>query len=322
MLSKLAEFIAKLPYASIETGRLSPFAGCCFLAWLFVLSRAKGRNGFKKALVYIPLVCLIIFTWSPLVFSGYYGNGQGSVVFFDVGQGDSALIEYGNKRYFLIDTGVHSAAKSVIVPSLENAGINKLDGVFLSHMDSDHIDGLDYILKNIRVDSIFCRESVKDSLESIYGNRITGISAGDSITFNEGGILVLSPFPDSAVFRKYRISGENNNSLLLRFNVCGSQVLFTGDIEEDVQRLMVVWGPSLNSSIMKTPHHGAEILQSAFVKAVNPELAVISCGLNNRYGHPAESTVSTLKRNEITVMRTDRDGSVMVMFPELEILSY
>ncbi len=85
---------------------------------------------------------------------------------------------------------------------------------------------------------------------------------------------------------------------------------------------MVVWGPSLNSSIMKTPHHGAEILQSAFVKAVNPELAVISCGLNNRYGHPAESTISILKRDKITVMRTDRDGSVMVMFPELEILSY
>ena len=55
---------------------------------------------------------------------------------------------------------------------------------------------------------------------------------------------------------------------------------------------------------------------------MNPGLAVISCGLNNRYGHPAESTVSILKRDKITVMRTDRDGSVMVMFPELEILSY
>jgi len=321
MLSTLAGFVSELQYATIETGNLSIFTGCCFFPWLYILSRARGRNGFKKALLYIPLVFLLIFTWNPLLFSKRFSTVQGSVVFFDVGQGDSALIEYGNKRHFLVDTGLMSSGKSVVVPSLKNLGIEKLDGIFLSHMDSDHIGSFDYILENIRVDRIFCRESIKDSLESIYSSRVKGITGGDSIAFHEGGIAVLSPFLNPSIFRRSRITGENNNSLLLRFNVCGSQILFAGDIEENAQRLMVSWGPSLKSSVLKIPHHGAKTLHPEFVNTINPELAVISCGLNNRYGHPAKTTISTLEYCGITIMRTDKNGSIVVNFPELEVLS-
>jgi len=321
MLSVLAGFVSELQYATIGIGNLSIFTGCCFFPWLYILSRARGRNGFKKALLYIPLVLFLILTWNPLVFSGHVGIARGSVVFFDVGEGDSALIKYGNNRHFLVDTGVLSSGKSVVVPSLKNIGIKKLDGIFLSHMDSDHTGGFNYILENFIVDHIFCRESVKDSLNSIYSKNVTGIAAGDSIAFHGGGIAVLSPFSNPNIFRRCRITGENNNSLLLRFNVCGSQVLFTGDIEENAQRLVILWGQSLKSSVLKVPHHGAKTLHPEFVNTINPELAVISCGLNNRYGHPAKTTISTLERYGITIMRTDRNGSIMVNFPELEVLS-
>lgn len=322
LLSMLAGYIADLPYASIDTGRLSPLVGISLLSWLFVLSRAKGRSGFKKILIYIPLTLILFFSWSPLVFSEWLAERQGSAVFFNVGQGDSALIEYDNKRFFLVDTGISSSAEYVVVPSLENLGIHSLDGIFVSHMDSDHIGGLDYILENIAVERIFCRESVKDSLELIYGSGVIGISAGDSISFDEGGIFVLSPLRDGEVFERYGISGENNNSLVLRFEMYGSRILFTGDIEEKVQRCMVAWDSRMKSSIMKVPHHGAETLNEAFVSIADPEISVISCGLNNSYGHPAESTVRTLEKNGISVSRTDRDGSIIIEFPGLNIVSY
>ena len=188
-------------------------------------------------------------------------------------------------------------------------------------MNSDHVVCFNYILENFKVDHIFCQESIKDSLESIYSSRVKGITGGDSIAFHEGGIAVLSPFLNSSIFRRSRITGENNNSLLLRFNVCGSQILFTGDIEENAQRLMVSWGPSLKSSVLKIPHHGAKTLHPEFVNTINPELAVISCGLNNMYGHPAKTTISTLEYCGITIMRTDKNGSIVVNFPELEVLS-
>ncbi|MFC1538794.1 DNA internalization-related competence protein ComEC/Rec2 [Candidatus Latescibacterota bacterium] len=322
LLSTLADFVANIPFSSVETGGLSSFVAISFLAWLFVLSKAKGREKFKKSLLYIPLALMLFFSWSPLVYSGWHVDGRGTVFFFNVGQGDSALIEYNDKRYFLVDTGITSATEDVVVPSLKNMGIDKLDGIFISHLDTDHIGGLDYILKNVSVQRIFCRESAKDSLGTIYGNRVTGISAGDSISFEEGGIFVLSPFLSDAIFEKYGISGENNNSLVLRFEIYGSKILFSGDIEEKVQQSMVSWDSRLNSSIMKVPHHGAETLSEAFVNTSNPLMSVISCGLNNSYGHPAESTVRMLENKGISVLRTDREGTIVIEFPQLDVVSY
>ncbi|MFC1551355.1 DNA internalization-related competence protein ComEC/Rec2 [Candidatus Latescibacterota bacterium] len=322
ILSALAETVADIPFAAIETGGFSSFPALCSLTWLFILSRAGGRSGFKKALLYIPLVCVLFFTWSPLVSSGLSGGGRGTAYFFNVGQGDSALLEYDGSRYFLVDTGISSSARHVVVPSLGNMGIRSLDGIFVSHMDSDHIGGLDYILENIAVKRIFCRESVKDSLESVYGGRVTGISAGDSISFGEGGILVLSPFGEDDALRKNGISGENDTSLVLRFDMYGSKILFTGDIGDRMQRYMTAWDSRLRSQVMKIPHHGAKPFSEAFVSAAEPEIAVISCGLNNRYGHPAESTVRTLENYGITTLRTDRDGSMAIEFPQRDIVSF
>jgi|GEM_PF-3587637 competence protein ComEC len=322
MLSTLARFVADIPFASIETRGNISFLALCFLTWLYVLSKARGRNGFKKALLYIPLVCIMLFVWSPLVSSGLSGGGQGTAFFFNVGQGDSALLEYDDSRYFLVDTGISSSAEHVVVPSLVNMGIRSLDGIFVSHMDLDHIGGLDYILEKISVERIFCRESIEDSLASVYGGRVTGISAGDSISFAEGGIFVLSPFGEDGALRAKGISGENENSLVLRFDMYGSNLLFTGDIGEQMQQCMTAWDSRLRSQVIKIPHHGARPLSEVFVSAAEPEIAVISCGLNNRYGHPAESTVSTLKKHGITVLRTDRDGSIAIEFPQRDIVLY
>ena len=326
ILSMLSEWVSGLTYASLPAGKVSPLMGAGLILWFYVLSRAPHRKAFKKTALYIPLILLLVSLWYPLLPAGRSDKNTDSVMFFDVGQGDSALVEYGNSHYFLVDTGPrydnYDTGKSIIVPSLKNAGITHLDGIFLSHTDMDHRGGIESVLESIPTEHIFCRQSIADSLSKVFGSTVTGISAGDSIAFDGGGILVLSPASDEHIWHDNTITGENNFSLVLRFDVSNARLLFTGDIEEDVQRLMVPWGPALRSDVLKVPHHGASGLSEEFIESVNPKYAVISCGMMNRHGHPAESTLSSLIGHGCNIWRTDINGTIRMSFPDQLIATF
>jgi competence protein ComEC len=252
-----------------------------------------------------------------------FGQKSGSVVFFDVGQGDAALVTYGNTRHFLVDTGPqygqNDTGTAVIVQNLKNAGITHLDGVFLSHTHADHTGGLDTVLKNIRVDHIFCRQSIADSLRVLFGNNVSGISAGDSLAFDGGGICILSPW---SALQNENFVEENNCSLLIRFHIYGLRLLFTGDIEQEIQHHLLVWETALESDVLKVPHHGATGLYGEFVRAIQPRIGIISCGSDNRYNHPSETTLATLEQSGCEVYRTDYDGTILIMLPTMDVSTY
>ncbi|MCE5251228.1 DNA internalization-related competence protein ComEC/Rec2, partial [bacterium] len=319
MLDGITVLVPNLPHASVTTGSISLLTGLGCAGWLYLLSRSHGRSGFKKGLVYIPLVLALVWTWNPIAGAGGSAEKSGTVVFFDVGQGDAALVGYGGKRFFLVDTGPRygnsGPAETLILPSLKNLGITRLDGIFISHLHDDHTGGLTAILRDMKVDRIFCRASIRDSLALLYGDRVFGLSAGDSIAFHEGGMLVLSPGTNPRLFMNGGTSGENDRSLLLRCDIAETRVLFSGDIEEEVQKVMTAWGPSLSADILKVPHHGAAGLGGGFIHAVGPGLSVISCGANNRYGHPSPQTIQTLAGRNSRIWRTDRDGTMEIHLP-------
>ena len=370
LMNFIAAFTSSLPHSTVETasGSFLLFAGCCLALWLYVLSRSSGRPLFQKLLLYIPLAFLLITAWNPAIDTVCGKDRQAVSVFFDVGQGDSALITIGNNCHILVDTGpafaasprfapvaagtsVASVYKSFIMPSLKNAGISRLDGIFISHPHSDHIGGLDSIVRSCDVRHIFCSQALSDSLSSVYGERVIGLGAGDSVAVGEtrrasrlshssllrsdaagrDGILVLAPAsenPDAVGTGSKPVpatdSETNNHSLVFRLDVAGKRILFTGDIENPIQQQTAAWGAALGADILKVPHHGAGGMSSAFIRAVHPSVAVISCGAGNRYGHPAQSTLATLEKEgspSILVMRTDRDGSILVRLPDLTISS-
>ncbi|MBN1292576.1 MAG: DNA internalization-related competence protein ComEC/Rec2 [Candidatus Latescibacteria bacterium] len=316
MLILLTEIVSKLPHASLETGNIPIYVVLGLIFWFYVLSRAGNHQSLQKLLVYIPLILLCIVTWNPLVRALNHNNPKGTVIFFDVGQGDAALVCYDNGRNFLVDAGPGydntSPAETVILPSLDDLGIDCLDGIFISHLHSDHTGGLKPILKEIKVNRIFCRMAIRDSLSGAYGDIVTGLSAGDSLNFNGGGIIALSPGKNSSMFDSSSHSGENNCSLIVRCDIAGIRILFTGDVEEDIQKHLVSWGSRLDSDILKVPHHGAKGINRKFVDTVTPSVSVISCGVNNRYNHPDISTLETISNADSKILRTDRQGSLIM----------
>jgi competence protein ComEC len=307
LLTRIAEYAAHIPLASVEVANL-PFL---YIAGgglgLFFLSRSAGRPVFQKGLVYLSLVLLTIWTWQPAAEASRLAARR-SATFFDVGQGDAALVECRG-RSFLIDAGPgydgYAPAETILLPSLRARGVNRLDGLFITHFDADHSGGLHSIMERMKVRRLYCRESMRDSLRAIYGERVDGLAAGDSLAFPGGGIFVLAPSPASG-----RARNENARSLVLRADIGESRILFTGDIDPEGQNGLLSWGCRLDADIFTVPHHGAAGLDRSFLRAVHPRSAVISCGLNNRYGHPAESTLLLLGERGSRVLRTDRDGTL------------
>ena len=309
-LSHLAAYASEIPFASLTVGNVSPLLGIGILSWLAILSRAKGRPSFQKALLYIPLILMMVVTWGPAAEAFQKKSDDLTAVFFDVGQGDATLVKFPGGHCFLVDTGPsyknYSAAESMVIPGLKNAGITKLDGIFLTHMDSDHSGGLSVIMKKIPVKKLYCCSSICDSLRRLYGDRVTVTDAGDSLSFSGGGIAVISPGEYSLMYHN-----ENNSSLVIRCNLGINTILFTGDIEGDLQHTLLPWGKALHAEVMKVPHHGAAGLDSDFVRTVNPKTVIISCGMHNRYGHPAQTTLSLLGSFHCTTRRTDVEGNII-----------
>jgi competence protein ComEC len=195
----------------------------------------------------------------------------------------------------------------------------ELDLVMLTHPDEDHLSGLVAALERYAVRAVVLREQpvetgLTDAWEqALAAERATLIrgEAGTRIELSDGVALeVLHPGTELVAVDD---KGANNNSLVLRLSYYDVAVLLTGDIEADVEGELVRSGAYLPSAVLKVPHHGAKTSSSqAFLDAVNPQVAVISVGTDNRFGHPAKDVLERLKEEGARVYCTDENGTVTV----------
>lgn len=320
LLASWTSLVAEMPFAAVPLA-VTPLAAFAATLWFVILSRAKRSVLCLRAAVYMPLVVLLIWTWLPLAAGENEGMDSGSVVFFDVGQGDAALVTCGTSR-FLIDTGPrfggYDAGREVVVPGLVRLGVDSIDGLIVSHAHDDHTGGIGAVLDGIHVKRIYCTAELAETIRGIFDADIMAVSAGDSIAFDGGGIIMLSPVSEGGIIP----GDENDASLTLRFDAGSTRALFTGDIGGQVQRRLVPWGCRLDADVLKTPHHGGRGLDEEFLKAVSPHIAVVSCGTGNRYGHPSPETMAILTGCVKDVRRTDHDGTVVVRMPSLTTTTY
>lgn len=244
------------------------------------------------------------------------------VVFFDVGQGDAALVSFPNGQDLLVDAGPRSpysdAGASVILPHLDWWGIEQLDAVVISHSDSDHLGGLPSVLRRVPVGRVVLNrrgertqlvedvERVADSLEV----PIQQAWAGDTLSLDPAAhVQVLSP-PRGAPF----LTDDNDASLVVRVVYGDTRFLFTGDIEGEAERWLVQhYRALLPSHVVKVAHHGSSTSsQPDFVRdaVTDGGTAVISVGARNPFGLPAAAVLRRWSSAGMQVALTAAEGAI------------
>jgi competence protein ComEC len=241
-------------------------------------------------------------------------TGDLRAYFLDVGQGDSSVILFKDK-VILIDAGETDQGDRV-VSDLENLGVRKIDLLVATHPHSDHIGGMQKVLAAFTVGKVL--DSGIPSTSSLYEHFLETVDEenipyavaekGMTIDLDPSlGILVLSP-PEER-------TGDdiNTNSIVLRISYGTVNLLYTGDATTAAEDAMMKTGYPLTADILKVGHHGSSGSSSAaFLGRVDPEVAIISLGRDNDYGHPHQETLERLKAAGPLVFRTDQDGTVLV----------
>jgi len=237
------------------------------------------------------------------------------VVFLDVGQGDSILIQKGTWQ-ILIDGGpsgkVELAKLGKYLPYFDR----EIEIVIATHPDKDHIAGLVEAARNYRIGKVLTTAAGKDTQvykewkDILDYNKIETLEAlrGDRISFDGAEIKILSPQTsvDPAI-------GEaNNESVVARLDYDENSFLFTGDIESHAENKILASGQNIDADVLKVAHHGSKYSSSEeFLDAASPDEAVISVGKNNSYGHPTEVVLEALKERNINILRTDERGDIV-----------
>lgn len=232
------------------------------------------------------------------------------VSYIDVGQGDATLISKGS-FHMLIDAGNNSKGKTV-VDYLKNAGVKKLDILVGTHPDSDHVGGLDDVIKGIPIDTVYMPQAKKTTktyqevMSALKGKKLEAQmpEIGKEYTYDENLVLrFLSPG------KNYK--DANNNSLVVQAAYGKTRFLFMGDAEEEAEKDILKQGYDIQCDVLKLGHHGSYTATGeAFLKKADPVYGVVSCGKGNSYGHPHAEVMARLEDEDVQVYRTDTMGTV------------
>lgn len=247
----------------------------------------------------------------------FQASGQSlKVVFFDVGQGDAIFIETPKKTQILIDGG---PSKKIVeklgkeLPFFDRS----LDFIIATHPDSDHISGLVEVLKSYKVGLVGWTgvkgltlefQELSNEIEENKSSKVV-LKKGQKILVGRNLFFeVLAPLED---FEGKAVKDYNTSSLVLRMVYGKNTFLFTGDAPVSIEKKLIEEGTDISSQVLKIGHHGSSSSTGeSFLEKVNPEIAVIQVGKDNRYGHPAPEVLGRLEKYGIKVMRTDERGNI------------
>ncbi|MBO5530644.1 MAG: DNA internalization-related competence protein ComEC/Rec2 [Bacilli bacterium] len=289
LFENLSLFLNKMNYFTLSFSKIPlPF----YIIYYYLIFKKNN-----KFLLLVPLLYLYnYYLFIPRIY------------FLDVGQGDSALIRYKNKN-IIIDTGgsYDYDNSDNLVMFYKSVGVKKIDEMYISHGDLDHIGNAYNITKKIKTENIYINKYNETNLEKeLCSNNCKKVGED----FNRNMIKVLNP--------SYNMYDENDNSLVIYISINNKNILFMGDSSKEVEyRLMNTYNIG-KIDILKVGHHGSNTSSSkAFIKSIKPKYSVISVGKNNRYGHPNKEVLNNLDNSKI--FRTDEDGSIMFKIKNNEL---
>ena len=238
-------------------------------------------------------------------------NAPLQVHFIDVGQALSVLVECDGQ--FMLYDGGNVDDGSLVVSYLQQQGVEELQYVFCSHAHEDHVGGLAAALAYFPAHHVYAPVTEADTKcfrDFVKYTQQQGLSvevpaAGTVWQLGSATVTQLGPVA--------QYSDTNDTSLVLRLDYGSTSFLLTGDMEADAERDLVNTGANLKADVLQVGHHGSSTSTSyIFLNSVLPEMGVISCGVNNKYGHPHEETLSILRDAGVDVYRTDLLGTITI----------
>lgn len=331
LYQKIGNISEKLPVGMWTPGQPSKpvIAGYYLVIFLLVLVekqliKREKRWKIRKIFPGMELCSMLLL----LLLMAHPWQQREKITFLDVGQGDASLLQSGGQT-LLLDGGSTSqknVGTYVILPYIKQQGISCLEAVVLTHTDQDHINGVTEVLEEgkkgwLTVKNLmypYWMEGTEQGkqlkkLAEEAGASCRKIRAGDRLTIGKAEAVVLYPKEQE------KIAEPNAGSLVLFWKWEGVRAMFTGDLPEEKERELLQNLPACE--ILQVGHHGsATSTCREFLEQVQPSLAVISCAMKNRYGHPSPDTVDRLKKTGCEIRYTMKSGAITIRKRGREIL--
>jgi competence protein ComEC len=316
LLDRIALVASEVPFAALEVAPGVVTSLCMgVLVGALVVATARRRIGPP---LLVGAAAVVVAIWAPVLDPG---PGQLELHMLDVGQGDALALRTPRGRWVLVDAGRTwtggDAGRRAVVPYVRRRG-GEVALFVLSHPDADHVGGAPSVLDALRParwwDPGFVHTSdvYREALAVARRHAIPWrrAQAGDSVRID--GVLLRVLGPDSSWTAAQ--SSANDASAVLLVQHGRVRFLLTGDAEAAQEAWLVErWGAALEATVLKVGHHGSRTSSTpAFLDAVRPQVALISVGAGNRYGHPAPPVVEALGERGVELLRTDRDGAVVL----------
>ncbi len=270
------------------------------------------KNKFINLSILISIV-ISIFTISYKVHIDYIPyNDKAIIHYIDVGQGDGILIQVNNKN-ILIDGGTESNSKALI-KYLKSQRVKSLDYIIATHPHEDHIGGLPEIIDTFKVKNFYAPKVTADT--SCFYNLVNSLKRKNLKIHSAKAptILNLDEYTSLSFIspNKNDYKNLNNYSVVSKLQYKNFSFLFTGDAEEEIENELVSSDYDIRCHILKLGHHGSKTSSTPkFLDKSNPKIAIASCGLGNDYGHPSKNILKELENRNITLYRTDKDGTIV-----------
>lgn len=287
-----------------------------FIIFLFIGIRVNNKRYF------VPIILLLIIHY----FCPYFDIGS-YIKIIDVGQGDSILIHSKNSN-ILIDTGgitsynmkqwqkrknQYSVVKNTTIPLLKSMGIKRINYLILTHGDFDHAGDTINLIENFKVDKIYLNQGNFNYLEKKI---ITSFK--NTYQVKEGQIFYLGDLVLIELNKEFSDENDSSSVFLLIYN--DVKVLLTGDASIKSEKYILDNYDIGKINILKLGHHGSKTSTSnLLLKSTSPDLALISCGYNNKFKHPHKETLKKLNKYRISYLRTDFEGTITIDLNTLKI---
>ena len=323
---ELCKLSGRLPFCTWITGQPTLWQVAVYYILLagalaIFAYRKRGRKNIRAGHKFTGLIliglALTILVWR--------GKEPFSVTCLDVGQGDGIVLRTPENQCFLIDGGSSSktgVGQYQLLPYLKNQGISRVDGIFISHTDQDHISGIKEILEltasglnSVKIGCLYLPEWKKppeawqklETLADEAGITVKNLKSGEILRTGKLRLKVLAPFEEASGM------DVNEDGMVLQAEYEDFRGLFTGDIGEETEKKLLARGLLENVDFLKVGHHGSHYSTcQQFLDTVSPEYGVISCSLTNTYGHPSAETIQRLEAAGCETGFTMRNGAVRV----------